>query len=308
MTNNNRFMALKIKVRPKGLHKSLTPDPWPLPPNIIVRKDLHVFKALYNCRDFFTDVMSALQISPICSNKPNFQKSQMNVTKVITSDYDKMDTWSIRKNKPNSNPIQSQFKPNQSQNKPNTNPNKPNFKANIMLNLTINTRPNPRADYPGQLYRKLSLDCRKRNATVKKDLAAIKRLCTLPVNRNQLYENPLLYSAMPKLPKMKINIYTSAQRQWIQIAAQQYTAELNTVKFIKWDFMITVALATPMRRPELMNCTWADVDFDTQTIEVNLKDNTKDTWKWLIKDAEHNCEKIVFRRERWLRYVKVAGQ
>jgi hypothetical protein len=33
-----------------------------------------------------------------------------------------MDTWSIRKNKPNSNPIQSQFKPNQSQNKPNTNP------------------------------------------------------------------------------------------------------------------------------------------------------------------------------------------
>jgi integrase len=72
--------------------------------------------------------------------------------------------------------------------------------------------------------------------------------------------------------------------------------------------MITVALATPMRRPELMNCTWADVDFDTQTIEVNLKDNTKDTWKWLIKDAEHNCEKIVFRRERWLRYVKVAGQ
>jgi len=31
--------------------------------------------------------------------------------------------------------------------------------------------------------------------------------------------------------------------------------------------MITVALATAMRRSELMNCTWADVDFDAQTIE-----------------------------------------
>jgi hypothetical protein len=75
----------------------------------------------------FTLVESALQIGPFCSNKPNFRKSQMNVNNVLTKDYDQMDTWSIRKNKPNSNPIQSQFKPNQSQNKPNTKPNKPNF-------------------------------------------------------------------------------------------------------------------------------------------------------------------------------------
>jgi hypothetical protein len=81
----------------------------------------------------FTLVESALQIGPICTNKPNFRKSQMYVNKVITTDYDKMDTWSIRKNKPNSNPIQSQFKPNQSQNKPNTNPNKANFRGKKML-------------------------------------------------------------------------------------------------------------------------------------------------------------------------------
>jgi hypothetical protein len=35
----------------------------------------------------------------------------MNVNKVLTKNYDKMDTWSIRKNKPNSNPIQTQYKP-----------------------------------------------------------------------------------------------------------------------------------------------------------------------------------------------------
>jgi hypothetical protein len=76
----------------------------------------------------FTTVEKALQIGPFCTNKPNFRKSQMNVKKVLTKDYEKKDTWWIGKNKPNSNPIQTRFKANQSQNKPNTNPNKPNLR------------------------------------------------------------------------------------------------------------------------------------------------------------------------------------
>ncbi len=75
-------------------------------------KDLRVYKCLYNCRETFTDVMSALQIKLFMQNKPNFRKSQMNVTSLITADYEKKDTWWSGKNKPNSNPIQTQFKPN----------------------------------------------------------------------------------------------------------------------------------------------------------------------------------------------------
>jgi hypothetical protein len=52
-------------------------------------------------------------------NKANFQKVKFSVTKVLTKNYDLMDTWSIRKkqsqNKANTNPKQSR-------NKPNTNP------------------------------------------------------------------------------------------------------------------------------------------------------------------------------------------
>ena len=139
----------------------------------------------------------------------------------------------------------------------------------------------------GELYRQTRLDRGKRNATVKKDLAAIKRLFTLAVNRKQLDENPLQHIAMPKSQKKKINIYNNVQCQRIQKAAQEYTAKWNPMKSVKWDLMITVALATAMRRSELMNCTWADVDFDAQTIEVNSKENTRDTWEWRIKDAEH---------------------
>ena len=55
-------------------------------------------------------------------NKANFQKVKLNVNKVLTKDYDQMDTWSIRKTKP----IQSQFKANQTQLKPIKCQNKPN--------------------------------------------------------------------------------------------------------------------------------------------------------------------------------------
>ena len=69
-----------------------------------------------------TTVENPLQIHPFLTNKANFKKSQINVSKLSTKDYDIMDTWSSEKNKPNSNPKQSQFKANtkpiQSQYKP----------------------------------------------------------------------------------------------------------------------------------------------------------------------------------------------
>ncbi len=44
-------------------------------------------------------------------NEPKFRKVKLNVTKVLTKDYDQMDTWSIRKNEPK----RTQNEPNQSQ-------------------------------------------------------------------------------------------------------------------------------------------------------------------------------------------------
>jgi len=62
-------------------------------------------------------------------NKPNFQKSQMNVRSVITKDYENIANWTLGENKPNSKPIkpnfspkQTQYKANQTQYKPKTNP------------------------------------------------------------------------------------------------------------------------------------------------------------------------------------------
>jgi integrase len=139
----------------------------------------------------------------------------------------------------------------------------------------------------GELYLQTCLDRGNTKGTVAKKLRHIKRLFKLAVNRKQLDENPLQYIVMPKSAKKKINVYADVQCQRMLKAAQEYTAKWNPKISVKWDLLITVALATGMRRAELLNCTWADVDFDAQAIEVNAKENTRDTWEWRIKDSDH---------------------
>jgi hypothetical protein len=61
-------------------------------------------------------------------NKANFQKVKFNVNEVLTKDYDRMDTWSIRKTKP-IKANQSQLKPIQSQFKANKMPKQTQFQG-----------------------------------------------------------------------------------------------------------------------------------------------------------------------------------
>ena len=139
----------------------------------------------------------------------------------------------------------------------------------------------------GELYLQTCFDRGNTKGTVAKKLRHIKRVFKLAVNRKQLDENPLQYIAVPKSAKKKVNIYADAQCRRIEKAAQEYASKWNPETSVNWDLMITVALATAMRRAELLNCTWGDVDFDAQTIEVNSKQSTRDTWEWLVKDADH---------------------
>jgi release factor glutamine methyltransferase len=82
----------------------------PLAPNIIMHKYLRVGKALYISRETITDVMSALQIHLFMQNKAKLRKVKLNVNKVLTMNYDQMDTWPIRKKQSQTNPNKAKFK------------------------------------------------------------------------------------------------------------------------------------------------------------------------------------------------------
>ena len=55
---------------------------------------------------------------------------------------------------------------------------------------------------------------------------------------------------------------------------------------LKWDLFIRMALCTGMRRGELLNLTWRNIDFERKTAEVAPKQDTEHTWEWHIKDTD----------------------
>ena len=91
------------------------------------------------CCLFSTLVVRALQIHPFLTNKANFQKSQINLTYLLKRNYEQMDTWSIRKNKAKTKPIQTQFKAN-------SKPIQTQFKPNLSRRSLWRRRNKPNSD------------------------------------------------------------------------------------------------------------------------------------------------------------------
>ena len=89
-----------------------------------------------NCRVSSTFVMSALQIRLFMQNKANFRKSQMNVNKVLTKDYEQKTLGQRGKSKP-IKANQSQLKPILCQNKANSNPISKTKKPSMLLSIMI---------------------------------------------------------------------------------------------------------------------------------------------------------------------------
>ena len=61
---------------------------------------------------------------------------------------------------------------------------------------------------------------------------------------------------------------------------------MNSKKFLVLGNLVVMALVTGMRRGELLNCIWSDIDFETQTVSVSPKEHTLLTWEWYIKDSD----------------------
>ncbi|MHC4257877.1 MAG: tyrosine-type recombinase/integrase, partial [Planctomycetota bacterium] len=119
-------------------------------------------------------------------------------------------------------------------------------------------------------------------ATVNKKLRSLRRIFQLAVERGQLEVNPFRYVSRPKSPRQKIRVYTN--KECVQMIGSSRI--LLRPGWMQWDLLILMALSTAMRRGELLNTTWSDIDFEKLTIEVSPKKDTRQTWEWLIKDTD----------------------
>jgi integrase len=120
-------------------------------------------------------------------------------------------------------------------------------------------------------------------ATVAKKVKHLKRVFQLAEDRGQLDQHPLHKLKPPKAPKRKIRVFTDDECDRLCKAARQYEEKGRPVR---WELLIRMCLGTGMRRGELMNTTWRDIDFANMTVDVSPKDDHEDTWEWHIKDAD----------------------
>ena len=133
----------------------------------------------------------------------------------------------------------------------------------------------------GERFIQKCLDGGNRPATVAKKIGSLKRLFQLAVERGQLESNPFQYVHKPKAPQRAIHVFSDDECSRLVQAARQTKIGAP----FRWDIFILAALCTGMRRGELLNTTWQDIDFADRKIHVSPKSDSESTWEWSVKDT-----------------------
>ena len=134
----------------------------------------------------------------------------------------------------------------------------------------------------GERFAQARLDKGNSPGTVNKKLRSLRRMFQLATDRGQIEQNPLTRLRPLKNPRRRINVFDEEQCGRILRAARQMCQKAD----LDWELLILSALSTAMRRGELLNATWRDIDFAKQTVEVAPKSDTEHTWPWFVKDTD----------------------
>jgi len=134
----------------------------------------------------------------------------------------------------------------------------------------------------GERFIQKCLDSGNRPATVAKKIGSLKRLFQLAVEREQLEDNPFRYVRKPKIAQRAVHTFSDEEcSRMVKAASVSHFGGL-----FRWNILILTALCTGMRRGELLNTIWQDIDFTDGKIHISPKQDTRSTWEWHIKDTQ----------------------
>ena len=133
-----------------------------------------------------------------------------------------------------------------------------------------------------ELFLQMRMDAGDCISTIHKKLRGLKRFFRLAVDRGQIEYSPFTRIKYPKIPKKKVRIFSDDEWNRLLKAAQQLEQRLS----LKWNLILILALTTGMRKSELLNTIWSDIDFEAKTINVSSKKDNEKIWKWQIKDSD----------------------
>jgi len=131
-----------------------------------------------------------------------------------------------------------------------------------------------------RIFREACLTKGNSPMSAKKKISNIKHFLELGVQDEILEANPFRKVRFRKPALKTPHVFDLEECNRLIEATAAFAGALD------WELLILLALSTGMRRGELLNLTWADLDFKTLIVNVSAKGNTRHTWEWRIKDAE----------------------
>ena len=117
--------------------------------------------------------------------------------------------------------------------------------------------------------------------TVNKDILTLKRIFNLAIE-------PRGYLLTGTNPFEKIRPRKKSEKPIRYVSLEEYRALMNeAMDDVWWRALMSVAYGSSLRRGEILNPTWADVDFERERFRIVPKKETEMTLEWEPKDHEN---------------------
>jgi integrase len=116
--------------------------------------------------------------------------------------------------------------------------------------------------------------------TANKDIRTLKRIFNLAID-------PRRYLAEGQNPFGRIKQRKKAAKSVRYVSVKEYRSLMEATESRWWQGVMSLAYGSGLRKGEILNLTWADIDFESQQVYIRAKGSTKDTIEWEPKDHEN---------------------
>lgn len=117
-------------------------------------------------------------------------------------------------------------------------------------------------------------------ATVNKDIRTLRRIFNLAID-------PRGYLLEDQNPFGKIKQRKKADKPLRYVLVQEYRLLIEAANSLWWKSFLSLAYGSGLRKGEILNLTWTDIDFENQQIYIRAKEPTEHTVEWEPKDHEN---------------------
>jgi integrase len=117
-------------------------------------------------------------------------------------------------------------------------------------------------------------------ASVNKDIMTLKRVFNLAIS-------PREYLVDGHNPFQKIKQRKKTGKPIRYVSVSEYLKLLDSTDKIWWKALISLAYGSGLRKEEILNLTWNDVDFENKRIHVQAKKSSSTTIEWEPKDHDN---------------------